>query len=161
MGHILVLYASTTGNTEMMADVIADTFATDGYDITIKTFDFDWIDVEELGDYDAVLIGTHTWDDGSLPYEVEDFYDDLETVDITGQRFAVFGSADSFYPTYGGAVDLIGDRLIELGGRVYDERLKVDMYPNKKDLQDCQAFAKHIAMILLDDGDDEIDSATE
>src|SRR5690625_1958001 len=88
MGKILVLYASTTGNTEIMADVIADTFEADGYEVNIKTFDFDWIEVEELSDYDAILIGTHTWDDGSLPYEVEDFYDELEETDITNQPFA-------------------------------------------------------------------------
>jgi len=148
MGKILILYASTTGNTEIMADVIADTFEADGYEVNIKTFDFDWIEVEELSDYDAILIGTHTWDDGSLPYEVEDFYDELEETDITNQPFAVFGSADSFYPTYGGAVDLIGDRVVELGGQLYPERLKVDMYPDKKDIHNCQAFAKGFEKML-------------
>lgn len=148
MSNILILYASTTGNTEMLADVMVDTFEANGYNVVMKTFDFDWIDAEELLDYDGVLVGTHTWDDGSLPYEVEDFYDDLEDVDLTNKACAVFGSADSFYPTYGGAVDLVADRLTELGADVYPERLKIDMYPDKKDIQACQTFAKNFETII-------------
>lgn len=144
MGNILILYASTTGNTETMADVMAETLEEIGYQVEIKTFDFDWIDVEEILDYDAFLVGTHTWDDGSLPYEVEDFYDDLADIDLAHKPCAVFGSADSFYPTYGGAIDLIGDRLTELGADVFPERLKVDMYPDKQDIQACQTLAKQV-----------------
>src|SRR5690625_629274 len=148
MGKILVLYASTTGNTEIMADVIADTFEADGYEVNIKTFDFDWIEVEELSDYDAILIGTYTWDDGSLPYEVEDFYDDLEEANITDKIFAVFGSADSFYPVYGGAIDLIGDRAQDLGAKVLPERLKIELELNDEDIEKCRRFAVMVDEVL-------------
>ena len=149
MGKILVLYASTTGNTELMAEAIADHLIDHQHEVVIKTFDFDPIDVEEIPEYDAVLVGTHTWDDGSLPYEVEDFYDELEDVDITDKIFAVFGSADSFYESYGGAIDLIADRVQKLGAKLLPFRLKVDLEPDAKDIEHCQEFSRMVQKALV------------
>ena len=148
MSKIIILFASTTGNTELMAEAIADYLVQNKHDVVIKTFDFDPIDVVELAEYDAVLVGTHTWDDGDLPYEVEDFYEELEDVDITGKVFGVFGSADSFYDTYGGAVDLIGDRVKDLGAALLPLRLKVDLEPDKKDIVRCEEFAVMVSRVL-------------
>src|SRR5690625_2626415 len=118
MGNILMLYASTTGNTELMAEAIVAYFENKQHQVVTKTFDFDPIDVDELLDYDAVLVGSHTWDDGDLPYEVEDFYEELDGVDITGQIAGVFGSADSFYDNYGGAVGVVGVGLESKVGKI-------------------------------------------
>ncbi|HLQ71350.1 MAG TPA: flavodoxin [Bacillota bacterium] len=141
MSNILVLYASMTGNTELMADAISDYLEGQGYEVDIRTFDFDPIDVEELSDYDGVAIGTHTWDDGSLPYEVEDFYEELDDVDIEGMICGVFGSADSFYDTFGGAVDLMWTHLNEKGAKLVPIRLKVDLAPDSDDIERCLQFA--------------------
>lgn len=149
MSKILVLFASMTGNTELMAEAIADHLIHLQHDVVIKTFDFDPIYVDELSEYDAVLIGTHTWDDGSLPYEVEDFYDDLADVDITGKTFGVFGSADSFYDSYGGAIDLIGDHVQQLGAELLPLRLKVDLEPDAKDIGYCKEFSEMVHKALV------------
>lgn len=140
MSKILMLYASATGNTELMAEVMVDYLEDRNDQVVIKTFDFDPIDVEEMLDYDAILIGTHTWDDGGLPYEVEDFYEQLESVDVTGKVIGVFGSADSFYDTYGGAVDLFYDHLENLGAVLVPQRLKVDLEPDREDIERCVKF---------------------
>lgn len=149
MGQILMLYASTTGNTELMAEAIVAYLEDKNFKVVTKTFDFDPIDVEELLEYDAVLVGTHTWDDGELPYEVEDFYEELDEVDLTGKVCGVFGSADSFYDTYGGAVDLMGERLKRLGADMVPQRLKVDLEPDRKDIGRCEAFAEEICGMVL------------
>lgn len=83
MAKIILLDASMTGSTEIMADAIGDYVKGAGHELVRKSFDFDDIDVQELLDYDGILIGSYTWDD-DLPYEVEDFYDDLDSVDLTG-----------------------------------------------------------------------------
>lgn len=149
MGKILMVYASQTGNTELMAEVMVDYLKTESYEVVTKTFDFDWIEPEELLEYDAVLIGTHTWDDGEMPYEVEDFYEEVEEVDITGRIFGVFGSGDSFYDIFGGAIDLVADRLENLGADVLPERLKVDLEPDKEDIERCRVFAKKLSEKVL------------
>lgn len=144
MSRFLLLYASSTGNTELMAEAMKDYLQNHGHDVVVKTFDFDQIETEELLDYDAVFIGTYTWDDGDLPFEVEDFYDELDDVDLSGKLFGVFGSADSFYDTYGGAIDLMYERLERRGATLLSEKLKVDLTPNKKDIIQCEEFAQEI-----------------
>ncbi len=38
----------------------------------------DDMEAVELENYDGILFGTYTWGDGDLPYELEDFYDDMD-----------------------------------------------------------------------------------
>ncbi|GAB3068859.1 flavodoxin [Virgibacillus ainsalahensis] len=142
MSNILMLYASGTGNTELMAEIMVGYLEMNQHQVVTKTFEFDRIDEKELLEYDAVLIGTHTWDDGELPYEVEDFYEDIEEVDITGKVIGVFGSADSFYDVFGGAVDLMADRMKNLGADLVPKRLKVELEPDKEDAKQCEQFAQ-------------------
>ena len=148
MGKILMMYASQSGNTEMITDIIAHNLSKLGHEVVIKSFDFDTIDMDTLIDYDAVLVGTYTWDDGELPYEVEGFYVDLEDADIAELLFGVYGSADSFYDTYGLAIDLIADRARNLGANVIQERLKIDLTPDKKDEVRCAAYAKTVTEMI-------------
>lgn len=144
MQKFLVIYTSTTGNTEIMADVIGRYLINTGKEVEIKTFDVDPVYANDLYNYDAVLIGTPTWFNGELPYEVEDFLDDLEDCNISGKIFGVFGSADSLYDTYGQAIDTLADQLVVLGGDVLTERLKVDLTPNDSDLMTCEQWADQL-----------------
>jgi len=148
MGNVLMIYASQTGNTEMITDIISDNLEELGHQVEIKSFDFDDIDVDTLTDYDAILVGTYTWDDGELPYEVEFFYEDLEDTDITGLLFGVYGSADSFYDTFGLAIDLVADRATNLGANVIEERLKIDLMPDAEDEERCATFSKTISEMI-------------
>ncbi|MGP4105676.1 flavodoxin [Virgibacillus sp. L01] len=142
MGKVLMLYASMTGNTELMAEIIAEVVENRGHEVVTKTFDLDSIDVEELLEYDGVLVGTYSWDDGELPYEAEDFYEELDDVDITGKIVGVFGSGDSFYDSYGGASQMMGERFKEKQANLVAERLIVDLEPDKEDVVRCQQFAE-------------------
>ncbi|UJL46704.1 flavodoxin domain-containing protein [Virgibacillus sp. NKC19-16] len=150
MAKLLMLYASGTGNTELMAEAMVAYLENKNHAVVTKTFDFDPIDVAELLEYDAILIGTHTWDDGDLPYEVEDFYEELDDVAITGKLFGVFGSADSFYDTYGGAVDLMADRLSKAGAVLVPEQLKVDLEPDRVDIERCEQLAETV-LVMADE----------
>ncbi len=146
-----MLYASSTGNTELIAEAIVDYLEQTGHQVQTKSFDFDPIDVGELLEYDAVLIGTYTWDEGELPYEVEDFYEELEDVDLSGKPVGVFGSCDSFYPdTFGGAIELMGDRLVDLGAKLVPERLKIDLEPSNDDVERSHAFAQTLLNMTKD-----------
>lgn len=148
MGKILMIYASQSGNTEMITDIIADNLSKLGHEVIVKSFEFDVIEMDALIDYDAILVGTYTWDDGEMPYEVEDFYVDLEDTDINGLLFGVYGSADSFYDTFGLAIDLVAVRAKNLGANVIEERLKIDLEPDRKDEKRCASFANVISQMI-------------
>ncbi|ALX50309.1 flavodoxin domain-containing protein [Lentibacillus amyloliquefaciens] len=142
MGKVLLLYASMTGNTEAMANIMKETVEKRGHSVVTKTFEMDPIDVEKLTSFDGILVGTYSWDDGTLPFEVEDFYEELDETDITGMPAGVFGSGESFYPTFGGAANLMGDRLEEKQANLVPERLIVELEPDNEDILRCQKFAE-------------------
>lgn len=144
MGKILIIYASRTGNTEIMAETIAEQLKTSNNKVTIQNIDFDEIDMNKLCKYDAVLLGTYTWYDGELPYEVEDLHEALSDIDLVHKIIGIFGSADSFYDTYGGAIDIMTERVRELGATVVSEPLKIDLEPSDTDIIRCRQFAKQV-----------------
>lgn len=150
MGKVLLLYASMTGNTELMANIIAETVEKRGHDVVIKTFEMDPIEVEELADYDGLLVGTYSEDDGELPFEVEDFYEELDDVAINGMVAGVFGSGDSVYDTFGGAANLMGDRLKAKQTKLVPKRLIVDLEPDDEDADRCRQYAGVFCGMLED-----------
>lgn len=142
MATVLLLYITQTGNTEIMAEAIAGYLEHHGHDVEIKTFDFDLIEVDELADYDLVFIGTHSNDDGYIPFEAEDFFDELEDTVFGNTVFGVFGSGDTAYDEFCLSVELMGDRLEELDAKLIPERLMVDLMPTQEDIERIEQFAE-------------------
>lgn len=142
MARIFIGFASMSGNTEEMADLIKERLEGD-HDIHLE--EIEEIEPDFLAGFDAVLLGSYTWNDGDLPYEVEDFYEDLEDIDLKGKGIAVFGSGDTSYPQFCEAVNLFEDRLTAVGGERMSEGWKVDMHPDKEeDLTRLQVFTDEI-----------------
>ncbi|SFE48958.1 flavodoxin I [Lentibacillus persicus] len=148
MGNVLLAYVSMTGNTEAIAEIMKETVEVHGHNVVTKTFEMEIIDIDELPGYDGILAGTYSWDDGTLPFEVEDFYEDLEEANITGMPVGVFGSGESFYPTFGGAANLLGDRFEERQANLMSERLIVELAPRGDDILRCQAFAERFCKMI-------------
>lgn len=149
MSKIIMVYASLTGNTEEMAEAIADGIRAEGLELVAKEV----IDAvaAELENYDGILLGAYTWGDGDLPDEFLDFYDGMDNLSLTGRKAAVFGSCDSSYPEYGAAVDTLMGKLRELGAEVVQEGLKIERTPSQKDKEVCKqfgmSFAKHFVSV--------------
>jgi flavodoxin I len=144
MANILIAYASMSGNTEDIANILKNTLNTFPHDVAMK--ELEEITPEELADYDGILIGCYTWGDGDLPYEAEDFYDDLEGFDLSGKKAAVFGSGDTDYPKFCEAVRIFEERLVECGAEIAQEGLKIELSPETdEDVEKCKDFAVFFA----------------
>lgn len=135
-----------TGNTEEMAEAIAEGVREQGIELDVKEV-LDAVAVE-LEQYDGILLGAYTWGDGELPDDFLDFYDELDDVDLTGKKAAVFGSCDSSYEKYGAAVDILIEKLQERGAEVVLEGLKVELTPTNEEKQLCIAFGRNFAKQL-------------
>lgn len=124
MPRVIVLYTSLTGNTEEMAEAIALGAKEAGFDVTCKeAYD---AKPTELLEYDGIIIGAYTWGDGELPDEFLDFYEEMDGLDLSGKQAAAFGSGDTGYPAYCGAVDIIENKLRELGAAIVCNGLKFE-----------------------------------
>lgn len=92
MAKVLIVYVTTTGNTEKMANAIAEGAKASGADVTLKTVDD--ASVSELEDYDVIAFGSPAMGAEVLEEaEMEPFFSEAEGK-ISGKKVAVFGSYD-------------------------------------------------------------------
>jgi flavodoxin I len=146
MPKVIVLYTSLTGNTEEMAEAIAQGVKESGFQVTCKeAFDAKPTDLLE---YDAIIIGAYTWGDGELPDEYLDFYEDMDGLDLSGKQATAFGSGDSGYPVFFGAVDLIENKLRELGAAIVSPGLKFEYTASDEEKEEGKRLGALVAGVL-------------
>ncbi|CAM3282257.1 MULTISPECIES: flavodoxin [Saccharibacillus] len=143
MSKLLLIYASMTGNTEEMSELITNGIEQAGGEVTVKLVEDCSADL--LLDYDGIMLGAYTWGDGELPDEYLDFYEELDEVDLAGKKAAVFGSGDTVYEQFAKAVDLLQDKLAERGAQMVLEPLKLELNPSGDEREACRAFGKTFA----------------
>ncbi|NGZ74329.1 flavodoxin [Saccharibacillus alkalitolerans] len=141
MSKLIMIYASMTGNTEEMSELIASGIADAGGEVTVKMAEDCNADI--LLDYDGIILGAYTWGDGELPDEFLDFYDELDELDLTGKKAAVFGSGDTVYEQFAKAVDLLQEKLAERGAEMVLEPLKLELNPSGDEREACLSFGRN------------------
>jgi len=140
MSKIMMVYASMSGNTEEIAQAIAEGVQEGGAEVEIK--EVTEVTAKELEQFDGILLGSYTWGDGELPDEFLDFYDDMDGVDLSGKIAGVFGSGDHAYIHFCAAVDLLQEKLVQLGARLVQEGIKIEHSPSGDEKQLCKEFGK-------------------
>ena len=137
MKTALIVYGSSTGNTEFTAETIESHLSHNAYEVTL--LDVKDADVSELKNaYDLYLLGCSTWgeEEIELQEDFEPFYNDMNPpIDLNGSSFAVFGCGDSSYTYFCGAVDEIEARLSALGANLVTESLRIDGEPEEDEIQ--------------------------
>lgn len=137
---LAIVYTSVTGNTKELAEGI--------YRISLrKSLDTDMYRIEEFQEsyllqYDVIVIGTYTWGNGEIPKEMWRLYHAFESLNRKDMLTAVFGTGDSFYPNYCGAVDWFRDMLY--AHTSLTATLKVELMPQEQDVYRCQLFVESI-----------------
>lgn len=138
MSTALIIYGSTTGNTESVADTIEADLVKASY--TVKKFNVSDVEVDLLDEpYDLYLLGSSTWGDDEieLQEDFEPFYENMTpNVSLTGKKFAVFGCGDSSYEYFCGAVDVIEDRIEKLGASLVCDSLRIDGEPEETQINE-------------------------
>ena len=90
-----IVYASMTGNTEEISDIIEEKLEDEG--IEIEREECSDVDSDFFEDADICIVATYTNGDGEMPFEFEDFFSDLKDEDLSGKIFGVVGSGDKDY----------------------------------------------------------------
>jgi flavodoxin I len=144
---ILVLYASLTGNTESMAEAVAEGIKAAGAEPVLKEV-MD-VQVADLLAYEGFVFGSYTWGDGELPDEFLDFYDDLEDVDLSGRKAGVFGSGETAYVEFCASVDLLSAKLAERGAELVGEGLKIELNPAAAEKEACRELGRLVALAVF------------
>ncbi|MCC8193695.1 MAG: flavodoxin [Deltaproteobacteria bacterium] len=148
MANVLIVYGSTTGNTESVANDIAGILKGDGNDVTV----LDAGRATPAGlcaGRDCVLFGCSTWGDDSVEFQ-DDFvplFEAFDSIGVSGVKAAAFGCGDSSYTYFCGAVDSIDEKLKELRAKVIAPGLKIDGDPSEA-ADDIESWAKEVMAAL-------------
>ncbi|UTL74160.1 flavodoxin [Bacillus halotolerans] len=144
MGKILLVYATMSGNTEAMADLIEKGLREAEAEVDrFEAMDID--DADLFNDYEHIILGTYTWGDGDLPDEFLDLAEEMEALDFTGKTCAVFGSGDTAYEYFCGAVDTLEEKIKERGGEIVLPSVKVEMNPEGEEEEVLKEFGRQFA----------------
>ncbi|KRM13289.1 flavodoxin [Paucilactobacillus suebicus] len=143
MASALVVYATITGNNEDVADIITEAFEDLGVDV--DETEITQADAEEFEDADICVVCPYTYDEGELPEEGMDFYDDLQELDLSGKVYGVAGSGDTFYlDDYCVAVDKFAEAFDKAKATRGTEPVKINLEPEDEDIKTLNAFAKDL-----------------
>lgn len=138
-----VVFATITGNNEDIADIITEQFQKLGVDVTES--EISQTDADSFEDVDICVVCPYTYDEGELPEEGMDFYDDLKDLDLTGKIYGVAGSGDVFYEDdYCVAVDAFSKALKEAGATQGADDVKINLEPEDDDIKTLDAFAQKL-----------------
>ncbi|MCU0082921.1 flavodoxin [Streptococcus danieliae] len=143
-----IVYASMTGNTEEIADIVADKLRDLGVDVAID--ECTMVEAEDFLEADVAIVASYTYGDGELPDEIVDFYEDLKDVNLEGKYYGVVGSGDTFYDEFCKAVDDFDQVFAEIGAEKISENVKVDLAAEDEDIENLEKFAEEIAAKLAE-----------
>lgn len=137
--RVVIPYATFSGNTEEIADIINDQLIRLGIDSHTYEMGHESYMIDPK-DYDMILIGTFTWDIGMTPDDVKDFVADIG---YKPDNIAIFGTGDTQF----GGDDLFCkavDRLAKFYGTKFDT-LKIEQSPRGSQEVKVREWTEYIA----------------
>ncbi|PWF99907.1 flavodoxin [Levilactobacillus bambusae] len=138
-----VVFATITGNNEDVADIVTEQFETLG--VKVQESEISQMDAADLLKSDILVVCAYTYDEGSLPEEGMDFYDDLQDLDLTGHVYGVAGSGDTYYGKYyNTTVDRFDEAFKKTGAKKGADDVKINLEPGEKDIQALDDFVSQL-----------------
>ena len=138
--RVAIVYASVTGNTEDAAETIKTIALEKGLEAELwRVEEFPMAELSRCG---IVVVGTYTWGSGEIPREMRGLFEAFEKLGRKELVTAVFGTGDSFFAEFCGAVDRFRDMLY-----VHTDltaTLKIELRPQEQDYERCEKLIASI-----------------
>jgi len=133
---VAIIYASTTGNTEAMANAINSAASADA-EVVFGTADS--ADANAVLGCDVILLGSPAMGDEVLEDTMEEFYTGIES-GLSGKKVGLFGSYD-----WGDGQWLRDwEDRVKAAGATVSESLMVHLTPEADDITKCHEWTKSI-----------------
>lgn len=148
--NILIVYATNSGGTQHVANVIADVLQGGQHTVTVQHVRDTKPD--QLSRYDAILFGSPSWDyngkEGQLHEEMRAFVEGAAGISLEGKKVAVFGLGDSSYMYFTGAVNHLEKFVADCHTSLLIPSLRIDGF--YFDLDTNQQRSKEWAQKLIE-----------
>ncbi len=116
MKKTLVVYGSSTGTCQAIAEKIGEKLGAEVVDVASLTDG-------QINDAENLILGTSTWGAGELQDDWYDGVEKLKGTDLNGKTIALFGCGDceSYSDTFCGGMEEIYSAVTEKGAKVVGE----------------------------------------
>ncbi len=153
MAKAILVFGSSSGNTEVLAESVSEGLEQGGLQVTVKNVTDAM--TEELNDYDLIVLGCPTYEEGDLQEDFIPFYEKMEGLSLNGKKAAVFGpgSEDMYPETFCKAVDTLEEKLKACGAEIVTTSLKINTGEVGEEVEDeareeAQAWAVDLVKSL-------------
>jgi flavodoxin I len=120
----IIVFGSFVGNTETLSGYVKRGLEQAGHIVVMK--DVVYADVNELLDYELILLASPTYEPKMIQDDMIGFYEKLSELDLNGRKAVAFGPGDTAWPDFCEAVHYLDKRLRECGAEIIAESLLVD-----------------------------------
>lgn len=119
MTKIGLFYGSSTSHTEYVAYDLRDILNGIQEDL-VDVYNIGMTDAAKMDSYDYLIFGIPTWNIGELQDDWDIFWSDLQSVDFSTKKVAIFGLGDQYgYPdTFQDAIGMLAEEVLALGGEL-------------------------------------------
>ncbi|MBF0714907.1 flavodoxin domain-containing protein [Gemelliphila palaticanis] len=147
--NINLIYASLTGNTEALSELIVEKFKEEK-DIDVNMhFIEDMEDFSILEESDAFIIATYTYGEGDLPEEMEEIFEAIPDMDLSGKIYGVIGTGDTVYDEYCVCVDQFDEQIKKTGATNPTSNLKIEIEADSdEDFENIDKFIEDFSSAL-------------
>ena len=147
-----LFYGSTTCYTEMAAEKIQTQLNTLFDAPIVEMFNLKDVPVENMMDFDWLILGISTWDFGELQEDWEGHWDDVEKLDLSNKTVSIFGLGDQvgYAEWFQDAVGMLHDVVVACGAN------PIGYWPNSEEYDFIASKAltedkTHFVGLALDD----------
>lgn len=124
MTKILIVYWSTTWNTQSVAEEIEKKLIEIWNEVTV--FSWDQVKADKILNYDFTFIWSSTWWDWELQDDMVWFIESMKDKDLSWKKVAVFATWMSSFPKFCNAWNIIEKSLKESKATIVKEMFKID-----------------------------------
>ena len=144
-----LFYASSTGNSEEIAEKIANELG------GIEVFDLSDTDINKINEYDKVILGGSTWGEGELNDDWDEVWDAFCAISLDDKTVALFGLGDQDgYPDdFCNALGLIYEHVSTTGATIVGAT-SIDGY--EYDDSKAEVDGKFVGLVIDEDNQDDL-----
>ncbi len=108
-----IVFGTCTGNTEELAEVIREQLGLEEECLQ----DVARMEAADMANFDFLIVGIPTWHIGELQDDWYGIHEDLDEVDMTGTKIALFGLGDQlgYSDTFLDGMGILYDKFLERG----------------------------------------------
>ena len=142
---IYVIYASTSGNVEIVCERIADLFNKEGFNAILLRSEKTSIEI--IADNERFVFGTSTWEHGVLNPFFDKLYEEMKTRKFTNKQAAFVGLGDKRYEPvmFCAGIEQLGRLWVLNGGKKVGKTLLIAGEPYAQLDTTVESWAESIA----------------